>query len=284
MSLRFALLLLTLPLAAFADLVKVDYATGINSSIPEQGTATQLVRSSVSELGHELTDDGGTADYTLHPHLMKLQTSYILTIEKTKKGRSVYSGQLKAAHLDELDKVAKRLTRAVIAEKPAGDDARVGEITDQEAHEGTQRKATRSVRGVSFGGGWLSNLGRSDVGYSMSLAQGWDVNRALIRLFGDLSISGGALLLNAGLGASVFLTDTDISPYLGADFGYGFARVTPDAGADTANGFAVGLDAGIFFLRTTSINVDLGGRLGFLLADTSLGRPLVCSVRVGVYF
>src|SRR3954451_18871920 len=128
--------LLVLAVSARADLVKVDYATGINSSIPEQGTATQLVRSAVSELGHRLTDDGGAADYTLHPHLMKLQQSYVLTIEKTVKGQSRYSAQLKAAHLDELDKVARRVTRAVIAEKRAAEDVRVGEVTDHESQEG----------------------------------------------------------------------------------------------------------------------------------------------------
>jgi hypothetical protein len=279
------LVLFGLASGARADLVKVEAADGTNSSAGDQASVTQLVRSSVSELGGDLTEDGGAADYTLRPHLLRLGESYILSIDKTVKGQIRFSTQLKAAHVDELDKVALRVTRAAMQDKRASADPHVGEITDQEAKEGTQRRPARHTVYLGFGGTWLANLANDNLGYSFGLGYGWDLNRVLLKLVGGLDIAGSAFILSTGIAADVFLTTTEVAPYVGAEFGYAFSKA--DGGVfsgATANGFDVGIEGGVQILRTAAVNLDIGARAGFLLNSNGLGDPRAISARVGLYF
>src|SRR4051812_37136852 len=139
-------LALLLPLFAFSNLARasqvfVQFATGTGVSASDLETTTQLVQTAVSEVSADtVTNDALKADYQLAPKLIRLGGSYILNLSKLKDGKVVYSSQLKAAQMDELDKVSTRLTRSVINGERAASNPRVGEITDQEAKEGTQRR------------------------------------------------------------------------------------------------------------------------------------------------
>lgn len=272
---------------SWADSVFVETATGSGVSENDLATATTLITTAVGEVSSEsVVSQQDQADTTLRPTLVRLGEAYLLGLSKVKDGKIVSSSQLKAAHMDELDKVAERLTRSVLIGERAKSNPRVGEITDQEARDGAQRRPTRSETYLSFGGSEFGNLNSSGLGYSLGLGHAWDVNVALIKLVAQVDINGAAWMATAGLGGNYFISTTDTSPYLTADFGAGAAKI--DGGGvlsgETVGGFAVGAGAGVQFLRTSSVNLDLGFRAGYLLHSNQLGLPQTYAVKLGLYF
>src|SRR5690606_35065904 len=131
--------------------------------------------------------------------------------------------------------------------KPVSQAARIGDITQEEAASGMERRP--ALKGVHFalGPAFLQSFNTSGVGYSFTLGKAWDVNDAIIRLRGDLFGKGSALGLDFGLSAHFFFLQTDYSPFLGAEIGFGAAR--QDTGTflsgDFHAGFWLGPLAGI---------------------------------------
>jgi hypothetical protein len=272
---------------ALADNVFVDRATGSGVAESDLDTATTLVKTSVADVGGEtVVDRIDKADLVLRPTLMRLGESYVLGLAKLREGKIAGSSQLKAARMDELDKVADRLTRSVLAGENAKANPRVGEITQHEASEGTERRPTRSENYLSFGGSVLSNLNSTGLGYSFGVGHAWDANIALLKIYAQGDFNGDAWMLTGGIGGDYFFSTRDIAPYVTADFGGGAAKI--DGGGvftgQTVGGFAVGVGGGVQFLRTASVNLDLGFRAGYVLHSNSIGLPQCYSLRLGLYF
>jgi hypothetical protein len=208
-----------------------------------------------------------------------------MTLSKVKNGETLSSTQLKAERMDELDKVAGRLTRSVLEGKNAKTNLRVGEITDQEAKDGTQRKPTRKAFYVGFGGASLKALNTSGLGYSLSAAYTWDLNTLRVKILGEGDVNGDAFFVNGALGANYYLGVEDVAPYLSADFGGGAAKINQGLlEGQTVGGFVLGVGTGIEFLRTASVNLDLGFRAAFMLHENQIGRPEAFTLRLGIYF
>ncbi|MBY0472350.1 hypothetical protein K2X30_14385 [bacterium] len=271
---------------AMADQVYVESATGSDVNASELKTTVELIRTSVPEVGsHGLVESAGSADYSLRPKLIRLGESFVLSLAKVKDGKVVFSSQLKAAKIEELDKVAQRLTRSVISEIRATNDSRVGEVTDHESRDGTQRKATRKVTYVGFGGSVLSSLNTSGVAYSLAGAYGWDVNQMLISLLLQVNFKDTAQFLGAGLEAQYFLSMDGVAPYVSGFFGAGGAKVHDTIlSGEMVGGFMAGVGGGVTVLRTSNVNLDLGFRANFLLRNNAFGLPQAYSLRVGVVF
>jgi hypothetical protein len=275
--------------SARADSVYVEPATGSGLNEGDLDTATQLVKTAVGDVSSDrVVDQPDQADFNLRPNLLKLGAAYVLGLAKVNKnGKTIFSSQLKAQKMDELDKVATRLTRSVIAGTRAKTDAHVGEVTNEEATEGTQRRPARKAWYVGFGGSNLNNLNVSGLGYSIGVAYAWDVNTALIKIMAEGSGLSSAFLASLGLGGDYFLTTSDIAPHVGGDFGFGAAKSQSSGGffsGQTIGGFDLGLCAGVQFLRTAAVNLDLSFRAGFLLHSNSYGTPEALSLRLGLYF
>lgn len=97
---------------AYANQVFVEKATGSGVNASDLTTATELVRTSVTDVSSDgVVEKSSQADYTLKPKLIRLGQAYVLSLAKVKDGKVIFSSQLKAAQMDELDKVATRLTR-----------------------------------------------------------------------------------------------------------------------------------------------------------------------------
>lgn len=271
---------------AYADRIFVEAATGAGIPDSDLQNTTALVSTAISDVSrNEVVSDPGQADYVLRPRLMKLGQAYVLSLSKVRNNQVINSSQLKAERMDELDKVAERLTRSVIESQKASTSPRVGEITDQEARDGAQRRPVRKAAYLGFGGSNFQHLNSTGIGYSFGAAYTWDVNYARVKILGEGDINGGALFLNAGIGGNYYLGMGDVAPYISGDFGAGLAKL--DAGVfdgQTVGGFVVGVGAGIEMLRTSSVNLDLGFRAGFLLHSNTLGTPEALSLRLGLYF
>lgn len=274
---------------AFASQVFVEPATGSGVSEGDLDTATQLVRNAVADVSsNQLVASPDEADYSLRPNLMRLGQAYELGLQKVNKDGSVaFSGQLKAQKMDELDKVATRLTRSVLAGTRPSNDARVGEITNQESREGTQRKPVRNEWYVGIGGAEFNNLNVNGIGYSFGLAHAWDFNQGLFKILGEFSGLDSAFVGSVGLGGEYFLLNSDLAPYLSGDFGFGGAKAEGGAGffsGTSYGGFDVGVGTGVEIMRTAATNLDIAFRAGFLLKNNGYGTPEVFSLKLGLYF
>jgi hypothetical protein len=285
---RYPLLLslLFVSLTAHATSVFVEPATGSGVLESDLATTTSLIQTAIPEVSSDtVSESADKADISLRPKLMRLGDAVILSLAKVKDGEILFSSQLKAAHMNELDKVVTRLTRSVLEGQRGKDSARVGEITNEEARDGTQRKPVRKEWYVGLGGSEFSNLNSTGIGYSFGLAYGWDLNWMLFKLMGEGAFNGSAFFASAGIGAQYFLSTSNIAPYLAADFGGGLAKIDQSLlSGQTVGGFVAGVGAGVELLRTYAINLDLNIRAGFLLHDNNLGDPRVLSLRLGLYF
>jgi hypothetical protein len=273
--------------SAQAAQVYVAPATGSGVSPSDLATTTELIQSAVPDVSsNTITNDQDKADLILQPRVIRLGEAYILSLTKIRNGETVYSSELKAAHIEELDKVSERLTRSVLAGERAKDSPRVGEITDEEAHQGTQRRPVRTEKYIGFGGNSLGNLNSTGVGYSLALAYGWDVNSAMLKIMGEGDFNSSAFFTTVGIGGDYFLSMSDVAPYVSADFGGGLAKL--NAGSEfsgqTIGGFVAGGGAGVRLLRTSAVNLDLGFHADFLLRNNNYGMPQALSLRLGIYF
>lgn len=271
---------------AFGDSYFIEDTTGTGFGAEDAIAVLQLVRSAVTDGGHTVTAQRDKAQFQLRPKLMRLGKSYIFTLEKHAGETLVFSTKMKAAELEELDGVVNRVTRAALTSVQADDDARIDDVTQEEAIRGMRRRPARRGSFLAFGPASLSNLNASGLGFYLASAYSWDVNRAMVRLRAEMAINGGALLSDFGIGGSYFLSDRSVAPFVGVDAGFGVARI--DRGSvflnETVSGFTLAPLAGVHLLRTSAINLEIAGRIVFMLKSGSLGSPTSYSLRLGLYF
>ena len=262
--------------------------TGSGVSASDLSTATQLVESAVPQSGdHQVVDGVESADYSLQGRLLKLGTSYLFVMDKTKGSKRIFTEQMKAKNIEELDQVALRLTRAVILGSTPQGDIRVGEVTHQEAEAGKERRPARKGNFLGFGPALFSNLNSSsNAQFYLTTGEYWDVNDFMVKLSADLASNLDAFYGTASLGGHYFLTNQDTAPYVAADFGGGYAKSASGSftSGESAFGFEVGGGAGIQFLRTSTINLEIGLRASVLLRSLSTGTPSLFALRLGFYF
>lgn len=272
--------------AALADDFYLENATGAGVPESDLTTTTELIRNEIEATNSNKIVTDAKASLSLRPKILRLGQAYIIQLEKLQDGKVVFSTQLKADHIEEIDKVTKRLVEALLSGKNAQEDSRVGEITHQESHDGTQRKPSRHISYLGFGGSLFGAMNTSNVGYAFGAGFGWDVNDAIIKIQGDFSICGPAYFLNVGIEGMFFLSSQSIAPYLSADFGFGLTQSESSymIGGQTIAGFDVGGGGGVLLLRTSNISIDVGLRVNVLLSTNNLGNPVAGTLRLGLYF
>ncbi len=270
----------------FADSYYVEDTTGTGLSSEDAIAVQHFVRNAVTEAGHQAVMEKEKSQFQLRPKLIRLGRSYILTVEKRTSSALVYSTQMKAAQIEELDDVASRVTRACLKGVPARGDEKVGDVTEDEETRGMRRRPAKRGTFVAFGPAAFSHLNATGLGFYGAGAYAWDVNRMMVRLRVELAVNGGAIFTDFGLGASYFLSDRSFAPFVGLDLGFGFSRI--DQGAfltnETISGFILGPTAGFHVLRTHAINLEVAAKAAFLLKAGSLGTPVAYILRVGLYF
>lgn len=271
--------------SAFGATFFVESAGNSHVSESDAATVTQLVKASVGELGHEVVVERSSADFVLLPKLIPLGSAYVVNLEKWKGNKRVYSSKMKSTQFENMDEVAKRLTRSVIMEVPPSGDVRVGEVTQHESDEGQRRRPARQIRYFALGPAGFGNLSASSVGVYIAGAYAFDLNEAIIRIRAEGAFGGGALFADFGLGASYFFSLRDTAPFVGLDFGYGISRMSNSSVlGEIANGFVLAPIVGVQLMRTSSVNLEVAGRAAFLLSRNSIGNPMLFVIRVGLYF
>lgn len=158
---------------------------------------------------------------------------------------------------------------------------RVGEIGSEDQERVRARVNTLDLTSVSFGPGWASDINNDDMFYVVHLGRNWEVNtNAEIRL----SLDGAFASKNEGnwlsgtIGAGWLPSVEDISPIVGAEFGYGYAHADD---ISDPSGFVLGAYAGVRFFRTATAQMSLEGYVQTILEDES---PMLSGIRIGILF
>jgi len=146
--------------------------------------------------------------------------------------------------------------------------AEVGDISVPESSALERRVQTRNFTILGFGPGILQGIGHE--GFAYHLQGGWwreTHPNAAIRILSQIDFRPGfdAWKVAGGVGAVWLPSRQTVSPFLGADFGWGFAN-----GSEWANGFTLGASAGIQLFRTASTQMSLEGRSSVILGSDRL--------------
>jgi len=138
----------------------------------------------------------------------------------------------------------------------------------------------------AFGPAFLNGMNSTGTGLGVEAARFWNMDAVVLKLGANFLIKGPAYLGTFGIGADYAFLPGATSPYVGADFGVGFAKTEGDGLTDggTNGGFVLGLEAGTQFFRNATVNLDIGLRAILLIRDTSTGTPIGYLFKVGLNF
>ena len=264
------LFIILLPGLSFADSYFLKKITGRSSGAADKNVVEDLFESELADQGHDTVQDPRKAKYHLGVRLIRVGESYIISVKKKKKGKTVHADKMKASSIEEFDKVVKRLVTAVTSESKARNNPQIGTITEKEKTLMTERTETQWYKAFGFGPGLLTNFGTAPkkVGFHLSYSQVAEVTpRFGIRMTAESTFVLNNLLDSnpdtessidafsaANLGLNYFLSTGNISPYVTGHLGLGAATGTSIS--DDA-GFTWGAGAGVIFFRTSQTQMSL---------------------------
>lgn len=280
---RFALAcaLLLAPALASAVSYSVKPLTGVAVTADERTAVEALITSAVAKYSRSAPAEIEDSDHaSLAASLVKLGSAYSLTLTKTKPNGSAFTQQTRATSVEELDVATDRLVRAVLADVAIDQDARLGDVTEQEASR--QLRQTDVTRQWVFGLGPVvgSGFDANDpgiswaLGYTFGLSPEFSARAGLD--FGSFD-RGEKTFWDVNLGGDYFLTEIYPGTFVTVEFGYGRAR--------DVTGFALGGGVGYRFARTSKVNMGITLKyVSWTASDELRGRPSVGLATLALYF
>lgn len=291
------ILILAHLIQAEAETIFVEPLTGSGLEQTDLNTVTELIKSSISEMKeHEITSTPDNANIVLKGRLLKLGESYILSLIKYENGKKVFASKMKAANMDEMDNISSRLTRAVINSARAETDARVSNLTENEATQGTRRRQALKQWEVGFGPAFPKGLNSEGSSVNWRFGYIWGIdNQFDLRFvweFLNVKKQSDVTFTDAHIGLNYFLSDANTSVYFTGDLGYGAASGHEESNSvfigskDKASGFSAGAGIGVKFFRVSNVNLGVQVRYCRILEKTEVTKetPEVTNLNLSVYF
>lgn len=167
----------------------------------------------------------------------------------------------------------------------------------EQAHEKNQRTSSERVQAMrqvllGFGPAYFNKMNAPEAGIGFQAGYLWTIDDNFdLGLQTDFAISTehtDAYILSGKILTNYYFTTDDISPYVGAGFGYGWASIHDNnvttISDDSASGFAMSLQAGVKFFRTSTVNLAVAGEYTTIFNQSSLGQPGVFLLKVGLLY
>lgn len=264
---------------------------------------TELVKTTiVSEKLGTVSKTADQSDFTLKPKVIQTGDAAVLHLDKLNKGNVVFAQSEKMDSIEDLDVIVKRLVTAVVAEKAADAQIKVGEITHQESHDAGRRKDTTRQFFVGFGPAFASGMGNAGAMSNWQFGLGWQMEDNMLKAYFDTissTNSDNADMTSIGISNTYFFSRKDTSPlmHLGLSWGgvelydkelaaKGKPRDSDDDDWDkrSTNGFILSAGPGMMFYRTSSVSLETSLFANVLLAKASTGLPAAYGARITVYW
>jgi opacity protein-like surface antigen len=286
--------------SVFAASVFVTPPTAEGEDATLRASLYELVKAAVSdESGYSLAGSLKEADLTLHPRLLKLGSSYIVSLDKMKGERIVHTAKMKAASAEDIDAVSARVVRAALRETKAAEDAQVGDVTQDEVSKTNLRIQTTRQWKLGFGPAWgdQMNVDKSGILFTLGFVWGIDPNFDLdlgFRTTGfEKSGESGAHFTEFLIGTNYYLTRSRNAPFLTAGVGRTSASVSiPDSTSilntsdDTINGWSVRVGVGYKFFRTSTVNLGVEANYSKVFGESTRSKqaPGLTSLALALYY
>lgn len=177
---------------------------------------------------------------------------------------------------------------ATVVEDPSytpPDTARVvGAIPAEQTKVLQNRREAKRFATAGFGPAGFGNIDERTPAYDLYVGRLWEVNKfAAIKALGEVASDfDKATMGSVKMGANLYATPTDFSPYVGGGLGLGYGMIP----GDREFGFNLGAQVGALLFRTSNAQMNLEGSAEMMLSqlDNGNGAPSVYSARLGVLF
>lgn len=299
-----ALFLFTLSLfiysSATASNIYVAPIQGSNISKEKLDTLRQLVMVQVQDYPqHRLVKTLDKAEFFIQTKLIKFD-SYTLSMSRWKGNQKVSTGQWKTADLAELESTIQKAVASVLESGVENKNKAVlfdnkktlsEQAAEKKERAGFERVEAKKQVVVGFGPAYFSNMNSPGTGIGFLAGYIWNIDDHFdLGLQSDFAIStdhSDAHMFNGKIVANYFFAANDISPFIGAGFGYGWASAHDGNNTikdDTAGGFGLSLQAGVKFFRTSNVNFAISAEHSSIFNENSLGNPSAFLIRVALFY
>ncbi len=285
---------------ATATTIYVAPVQGTNLPEAQLKTLRELVKVEVQNSSdYQLVDVLGEAQFYIQTKVIKFE-SYTLSMVRWQGNKKVFTGQWRANSLAELEQKMSVAVRETLSgevnSKPAvlyENNKSLGERAAEKNQKANfERVPARRQVLVGFGPAFFDKMNTAQAGIGFQAGYIWSIDDHFdLGLQSDFAISTehtDAYMLSGRILTNYYFSSNDISPYIGAGFGYGWASIhdsnTNTISDDAAGGFALGLQAGVKFFRTSTVNFAIGGEYTHIFDKSSLGNPGVFLLKVALLY
>lgn len=285
---------------ALGSNIYVSPVKGSNVDKEKLASLWELVKIQVQDYPqHRLVNNMDHAEFFIQTKLIKFE-SYTLSMSRWQGSKKVSTGQWKAESLSELEGTVKKAVAEVLESGvDTGSKAvlfKNKKTLSEQAAEKKQRASYERVEAkrqmvIGFGPSYFSNMNSPGTAIGFLAGFIWNIDDHFdLGLQSDFAIStdhSDAHMFNGKLVANYFFAANDISPFIGAGFGYGWASAHDGNNTindDTAGGFAMSLQAGVKFFRTSNVNFGISGEYSTIFDENTLGNPSAFLLRVALFY
>lgn len=266
-------------LHSFADKYYLSQVSGSSAEDDLKVSVFELMASGLREQNQEITQDKNQADYVVETQLLKLGSAYLITVQKSEGGKVILSKKMKAASAEEIDKAASRLSRVLVSQVEPANEAKIGEITQEETTKLTRRTESLDFRTYSLGAASFNNLKSSQKNIpSIYFGTGYQYDvteQSAIRLNGEIAWRqdpAWASMWGVNIGFGYYFRNAQVAPFMAFDFGYGGAICS---GLSSVVGMTYGAQLGLGMFRTSNKQMNISLRYLHLSKDNGSGSPVL---------
>jgi hypothetical protein len=277
-------LIIIFSISSFADRYYLTPVTGTSAEDDMKLSVFELLNSGLQDEKQEVVQDKAQADFVINAQLLKLGSAYLITVQKSANGKVVMSKKMKASSAEEIDKATSRLARTLVSQTEPSNEARIGEITQEETTKLTRRTETLDYNTYSLGAATFNNLKSSKKNMpSMYFGTGYQYDvteQSAIRLNGELAFrqdSDWASIWGINVGYGYYFRNAQTSPFMAFDFGYGGSFCS---GLQSIVGMSLGAQVGIGLFRTSQKQMSLSLRYMHLYKDNGIGQPALLALMI----
>ncbi len=298
MVISFLHFLLSSPL--FAASIYVAPVQGTNMSEQQSQTLRELIKVEVQNNNdNRIAVNLDDADFFIQTKVIHFK-SYTLSMTRWQGNKRVSSGQWKADTLGNLEGQLATAVNEILNGKDNPQSAvlfenkkSLGErAAEKKRRSNFERVEARRQVVVGFGPAFFDKMNAAESGLGFQAGYVWNIDDHFdLGLQTDFAIStkySDAHMFSGKIITNYYFSTSDVSPFLGAGFGYGFASLhdsnTPSITDGGASGFAMSLQGGVKFFRTSTVNFMISGEYTRIFDQASLGQPGVFFLKVGLLY
>lgn len=165
---------------------------------------------------------------------------------------------------------------------PPDTSREVGRIAPEDTKVLQTRREAKRFSTAGFGPAGFGNIDERTPAYDVYVGRMWEVNKfAAIKALGEVASDfDRATLGNVSMGANLYASPTDFSPYIGGGLGLGYGAIPGDRNF----GFNVGAQLGALLFRTANAQMNLEGSAEMMVSRLGNSEPSIYSARLGVLF